>query len=216
MDFLTQPLLSATPDRLATASAEGLANARAALDRFKALAPDTPFDTVVQAWNGIGRQLNGLTGVVALFFQVHPQAELRERAASVEQDVSRFGTELSLDRAAYDRLAALDLQATEDPVARRIVEHALRDFRRAGVDKAESVRERVRALREELVGIGQEFSRNIASDVRTLTISEGTVGLDGLPCRVMSRSRRTRVSSHRTLSVGSAMRAMSTITATSA
>jgi thimet oligopeptidase len=181
MDSLTQPLLTATPERLAAACAERLAAARDALARFESLPADTPFAAVVDAWDAVGRPLNGLTGVAGLHFQVHPDVAQREAAAEVEQEVSRFGTELSLDRAAYERLAALDLDATQDPVARRIVEHALRDFRRAGVDREEPVRGRVRALREELVGIGQEFGRNIAGDVRTITIPEGAAGLDGLP-----------------------------------
>jgi thimet oligopeptidase len=176
-----QPRLTATPDRLAAACTEALANARAALQRLKALPPATPFDEVVAAWDGIGRHLNGLGGVAALFFQVHPDAGVREQAAVVEQELSRFGTELSLDRRAWERLAALDPAASNDPVARRIVEHALRDFRRAGVDRDEPVRARVRALREELVGIGQEFSRNIAADVRTVVVPDGAAGLDGLP-----------------------------------
>jgi thimet oligopeptidase len=181
MDSLAQPLLGATPQRMAEACAAALAAARAALDRFKALPPDTPFLDGVDAWDAIGRPLNGLTGVAGLHFQVHPEAAQREAAAQVEQEVSRVVTEFSLDRAAYERLAALDPGDADDPVARRIVEHALRDFRRAGVDREEPVRARVRALREELVGIGQEFGRNIAGDVRTITLPEGAAGLDGLP-----------------------------------
>ncbi|MHC5209703.1 MAG: M3 family metallopeptidase [Planctomycetota bacterium] len=181
MDSRTQPLLTATPDQLAAACRSALADARTALDRFKALPPETAFEGIVRGWDDIGRHFNGLGGMAGLFFQVHTDLAVREQAAQVEQELSRFGTELSLDREAYDRLAALDLDATDDEVARRIVEHALRDFRRAGVDKDEPVRERVRALREELVEIGQEFSRNIAGDVRSIRIPEGPAGLDGLP-----------------------------------
>ena len=43
----------------------------------------------------------------------------------------------------------------------------LRDFRRAGVDRDDATRARVRELQEELVGIGQDFDRNIRSDTRT-------------------------------------------------
>ena len=135
----------------------------------------------MDAWDAIGRPTNGIAGVCALYFQVHPDAAVREQAAAVEQELSRFGTELSLDREAWERLSALDLGAAADPVARRVVEHALRDFRRAGVDRDAATRERVRALREELVEIGQEFSRNIAGDRRSLRIPEGRAGLEGLP-----------------------------------
>lgn len=135
----------------------------------------------MDAWDAIGRPINGIAGTCALFFQVHPDEAVREQAATAEQDLSRFGTELSLDREAWERLVALDLRAAADPIARRIVEHALRDFRRAGVDRDAATRERVRALREELVEIGQEFARNIASDRRTVRVPEGREGLAGLP-----------------------------------
>jgi thimet oligopeptidase len=181
MDSIVEPLLSAGPAELQAACSAALTQARSALARFKALPLQTPFETVVDAWDAVGRPLNGIGGACALFFQVHPDEAVREQAATVEQELSRFGTELSLDRQAWERLAALDLGAAADPIARRVVEHALRDFRRAGVDKDAATRERVRALREELVEIGQEFSRNIAGDRRTLRIPEGRAGLEGLP-----------------------------------
>jgi thimet oligopeptidase len=181
MDSIVAPLLSAGPAELKTACAAALADARAALERFKFLPTETPFEAVVDAWDSISRPINGITGLCSLYFQTHPDGAVREHAAAAEQQLSRFGTELSLDRQAWERMAALDLGRASDPIARRIVEHALRDFRRAGVDKDEATRQRVRALREELVEIGQEFSRNIAGDRRTVTIPEGRAGLAGLP-----------------------------------
>lgn len=181
MNSIVQPLLSAGPRELEAACTDALAQARAALTRFKSLPPQTPFETVVDAWDAIGRPINGIAGLSGLFFQTHPDGPVREQAASNEQELSRFGTELSLDRAAWERLVALDLARAADPIAKRIVEHALRDYRRAGVDKDEPTRQRVRALREELVEIGQEFSRNIAGDRRTVNIADGHAGLAGLP-----------------------------------
>ena len=54
-----------------------------------------------------------------------------------------------------------------DAATRHYVERTLRDFRRAGVDRDEATRARVRELCEELVAIGQEFARNIRADTRT-------------------------------------------------
>ncbi len=178
------PLLAAGPEALAEAATAALASAAAARDRFVALPAATPFLAAVDAFDALGHDLNTVTGAAGLFFQVHPEHAVRERAASVEQDISRYATELSLDRAVYERLAALDLDSAEakaQPVARRLVEKALRDFRRAGVDRDEATRARVVELREELVLIGQEFSRHIAGDVRTITLPEGRAGLAGLP-----------------------------------
>jgi thimet oligopeptidase len=181
MDTTLQPLLSPDPAQLSAASQEALERARLALDRFKALPDSTTFEEVVDGWDAIGRELNRVAGLAGLFFQVHPQEELRAVAAETDQHVSRFSSDLSLDREAYERLSRLDPDQARDPIAARIVEHALRDFRRAGVDREEAVRERVRRLREELVVIGQDFSRNIAADVRSISLSNPEADLDGLP-----------------------------------
>jgi Zn-dependent oligopeptidase len=179
---LVTPLLDATPSRLQRAAEEALAAARVARDRFVALPREASLVQVADAFDAIGEPLNRVSGLANLFFQVHPAAEMREAAAEIEQDLSRFATDLSLDRAVWERLSAPDLKAAAaqaEPVARRLVEHALRDYRRAGVDRDEATRERVRALREELVLIGQEFARNIAGDVRTIRVP--AADLAGLP-----------------------------------
>lgn len=175
-----ETLFAADVDTLRAACAADLAASKDALARFKALPADLSVKEVLQAHDAIGHPLNRSMGVAHLFFQVHPDPAMREAVAEIEQEVSRFGTELSLDRDVYERLAALDPADAPDPVSRRLLEHALRDYRRAGVDREESVRQRVTALREELVEIGQTFSKNIAGDVREVT-ADSVAELDGLP-----------------------------------
>jgi thimet oligopeptidase len=87
----------------------------------------------------------------------------------------------------YDRLSALRLELqsgggspdTADAATRHYVERTLRDFRRAGVDKDEPTRARIKALRDELTTLGQQFDDNIVADVRTLELD--VKDLDGLP-----------------------------------
>ena len=174
-------LFTVDADAFRAACRDDLAAAREALATLKALPADAPFQTVLEAHDAIGHPLNRTGGLVHLFFQVHPDAAVREAAAELEQELSRFGSELSLDRELFDRLAALDpADAGDDAVARRIHEHALRDFRRAGVDRDEATRRRVLELREEIVELGQQFARNIAGDVRSIEL-DGPDELDGLP-----------------------------------
>src|SRR5262249_31063382 len=111
------PLLSSAPDAFSAACAKALEGARAALARVKSLPAGTQPEAVVDAWDAIGHDLNRATGIAGLFFQVHPDAEMRARAAAVEQETSRFGTELSLDREAFDRLARLDIAPPLHPTA---------------------------------------------------------------------------------------------------
>lgn len=155
-----------------------LASARSRLDSFLALPADESPSRVLEAWDAIARPLDV---PLSLWFQVLPEAELRDLARELQQDVSSFLTELGLSRPAWEKLSALDAGALEDPEERRLLEHALRDFRRSGVDRDQATRERIRALTDELVVVGQEFAKNIAGDTRELVIPEGRAGLNGLP-----------------------------------
>lgn len=172
-------LITADAARFRDATAADLAAARQALAALKALPPTASFEEVLAAHDAIGRPLNRSAGLTHLFFQVHPDGELRAAAAEIEQEVQRFSTELSLDQEVYGRLADLDLDQAPDPVSRRVVEKALDAFRRAGVDRDEATRQRVAQLQERLVELGQAFSRNIAGDVRSVAVEPDQ--LEGLP-----------------------------------
>ncbi|MCP4197889.1 MAG: Zn-dependent oligopeptidase, partial [Proteobacteria bacterium] len=60
------------------------------------------------------------------------------------------------------------------------VKHTLRDFKRSGVDKDDATRNRVKAIKEELVRLAQEFNRNIRDDTRSIEIDD-PAHLQGLP-----------------------------------
>ena len=73
--------------------------------------------------------------------EVHPDEAIRDAARECEQEVSRFYSDLALDREMYDALAAVDV-ASADADTQRFVAHTLRDYRRAGVDKPPEVARR--------------------------------------------------------------------------
>jgi thimet oligopeptidase len=169
--------LCGTPDDLVTGCRADMDRARAEASRAKASGAADPLATL-RAFDAAFAALGEAASRASLARNVHPDATLRDVAEGCEQEVDALSTELSLDRGLYDALVALDVSG-EDADTRYLVEKSLRDFRRAGVDKDEPTRARVRALREELVRIGQEFGRNIKDDVRRLEVDPGE--LDGLP-----------------------------------
>jgi len=116
----------------------------------------------------------------SLFAEVHPSEEVRSLAEERGRAIQKFVTELGQDRDVYDALTSLE-SATDalDPSARRLLRLTLRDFRRAGVDRDEATRARLRELSELAVGLGQDFSRTIRDDVRSIRISPQR--LAGLP-----------------------------------
>ena len=156
---------------------EQLARARELVDRLKTSPPDDA-DGVLGLWNDASLALGNAFAVSSLMSQVHPDESVRTRAEKGEQEAHRLLTEMGLDRALYDVLAAVDPSGL-DAGAGRVLELSLRDFRRAGVDQDESVRERIRAMAERETELAQEFSKNIRDDVRSVVLDASR--LAGLP-----------------------------------
>lgn len=161
------------------------AQVRAAIDDSRARVAsfketEQAFGPTIRAYDSLTHGLNGLSGRVSLFSNVHPDKEMRDLCETLQQEISKLGTELSLDRGLFDRLDAVKPDgASEDET--RLWEHAVRDFRRAGVDRDEATREKISALREELVKIGQRFDKNIIQGGREYVVENGHAGLAGLP-----------------------------------
>lgn len=153
--------------------------ARKALDQLLAIKDKRTIDNTLKLYDEIQMHLDVVSSQSSLMEVVHPDAKLREAAEKATQRASAFYTELSLNRGLYDALAALDI-SNVDAETKYYLQRDLRDFRLAGVDKDEATRKRVKELRDELVLIGQEFDRNIRSDVRTVVV-DGVNELEGLP-----------------------------------
>jgi thimet oligopeptidase len=151
--------------------------ARAEAARARAAGP-RDVEGTLRAFDAAFSALGEAASRASLARNVHPDPALRAAGEAAEQEVDALSTELSLDRGLYDALVALDGSGL-DRATRHLLEKSLRDFRRAGVDRDEPTRARVRALREELVRIGQEFGRNIKDDVRRVELDPGE--LAGLP-----------------------------------
>jgi thimet oligopeptidase len=156
-----------------------IAKAKAAIARMLAVKGPRTVGNTLRPYDDATLELDAASSQAGLMENVHPDSLLRATAEKVSQKVSSYVTELSLNRKAYDALKAIDLGSV-DPTTRFYVEKELRDFRLAGVDKDDATRTKLKTLRDELVKIGQEFDRNIRSDVRTIRVASAAE-LDGLP-----------------------------------
>jgi thimet oligopeptidase len=176
-----QPLVLPTPDAaeswVQARTRDGLAEARALVDRLR---DDPPADAlgVLRQWDEVGRALSNIASVGSLLANVHPDEAVRTSCEQAEVEVDRLVTELRQDRALYDVFAGLDA-AGLDPVAARLLTKTLEDFRRAGVDLDDATRARLTEINARLTAVGQEFSRTIRDDVRTVRVTPDR--LAGLP-----------------------------------
>jgi thimet oligopeptidase len=160
------------------ARADGqLAAARALADGLKTT-PSADADEVLRTWNDVHIAMANASAVGSLFSEVHPDKAVRDRAEEVVQAVQKLGTDLGLDTELYAVFADLDPVGL-DADAARVLEHTLRDFRRAGVDRDVTTRERLRELDEKAVLLSQDFSKTIREDVRRIRVRPEQ--LAGLP-----------------------------------
>ena len=153
--------------------------ARAHLARIESASAPFTEANVLQPLNDLTVELANVGSECSLLSEVHPDEDARKAAEEMVREASRFQTELLQNRALYAALRAID-EAALGEQAKRVATLVRRDMRRTGMELDDAGRARVKVLREELVTIGQEFSRNIRDDVRSVDLA-GADELAGLP-----------------------------------
>tara|TARA_R110002072_G_scaffold98327_1_gene216288 strand:+ start:533 stop:2635 length:2103 start_codon:yes stop_codon:yes gene_type:complete len=123
-------------------------------------------DTLVNVGVSVG------FGEASVIAEANPDPALREVGDTCQQRTSDVLTRLSLSRPIYDRLASIDAAAL-NPREAFLLARNLRDYRRAGIDKDEETRDKVRALNAELAEISTAFSKNLRE-------IQGSVQLDSI------------------------------------
>ncbi|HEU4333145.1 MAG TPA: M3 family metallopeptidase [Candidatus Eisenbacteria bacterium] len=178
-----QPALfyTGSPDAAAFKAAcdDGMKNAKAALDRMLAVTGKRTVANTLEAYNEVIVHAYNVAYPAGLMESVHPDSAYRATAEGVTQEIDKFLTDLSLNRAVYDAIVAVDAKGL-DPETRYFRERTLREFRRSGVDRDEATRKRVSELNERLTLLSQQFSRNIRNDRRFVTVNSAE-DLKGLP-----------------------------------
>jgi thimet oligopeptidase len=166
---------------------ERITKAQQALHRLLAVKGKRTIENTLTLYDEVLTYLDAAGSQSGLIQEVHPDEAVRQAAEKASQKVEGFLTDLSLNRAVYDALSSLDLKGA-DAETRYYVEKTLREFRLAGVDKDEATRKRIKALRDELVLIGQDFARNIRDDKRTVVVDDASE-LEGLPADYIARHK---------------------------
>ncbi len=158
---------------------ERLQNAQEAINRMLAVTGKRTIENTLAPYDEALLYLDAAAQQSGLMQEVHPVEKFRTVSEKISQKVSAFATDLSINRKVFDALSAIDLTGVDEET-RYYVEKTLRDFRLAGVDKDEATRAKIKALRDELVLIGQEFGRNIRDDKDRVTVNS-VAELEGLP-----------------------------------
>lgn len=156
-----------------------LEKAQAGLDQILAVRGPRTIENTLLPYNEMSMHLDLAGSMSGLMENVHPDKDLRAAAEQASQEVSDFVTKLGLNRPLYDAMKAVDMTGA-DAATSYMVEKALRNFRRSGVDRDEPTRKKVEQLNADIVRVGQTFQRNIREGRRTITL-DSPKQLDGLP-----------------------------------
>lgn len=146
-----------------------LINYRARIDALTALDGLRNFDDVMLEQERLEQRLTRAWAPLSHLHAVADSPALREAYASALEKITDFSSELGQNRALYAAVYALS-DAPDFPkwpqAQRAAVEHALRDFKLAGVALEEPARSRFRAIANELAQLSTDFSNAVldASD----------------------------------------------------
>jgi thimet oligopeptidase len=168
-----------SPENLKSRCDHALAEAKDIMATLKSAPEDVGDATTLERYNKLFLALDTEGSLSSLVFNTHPDEKIRNAARICQQEISSFLTELGLDGDLYKSLSAVDT-SNFDVQAKRFVDHLLRDFRRSGVDQNEETRKRLFELDQDLVRLGQEFQKNVRTDVRSIEIDD-VAELKGLP-----------------------------------
>jgi thimet oligopeptidase len=175
---LFEPTVPKSPADMKAYCDKWLGEARAKRDALATLKDARTVDNTLMAMNDLQISIDHVLPFSELMANVHTDKKVRTAAEKCQQDAMALLTEIGLDRRLYDALNAVDMKGAE-PLAVRAMDHLLRDYRRSGVDKDEPTRAQLKKLKDEMVKVGQEFSRRVREDKRTVELTAEE--LAGLP-----------------------------------
>ena len=162
-----------------------VARARTLLDSMLAVKGTRTVANTLEPYDQLQDELSTASGVVGIMAELHPDAATRDMAEELDRSVTAFLDEIPLRLDVYAALRAIDVRRV-DAATRYYVTRELRDFARAGVDKPEDTRTKVKALRDQLTQAMNDFSRNLREGSRKLTDVK-PADLDGLPADYIAR-----------------------------
>ncbi len=139
------------------------------------------YDEAIEQLSLAGAQAGILNSVAA-------DKAVRDQAQLEAQRVAQAASALSLNRAVYEALAAVDLGGANTPISaatKHYVERTLLSYRLAGVDKNQATRDHLQSLHDKATQLSLTFSRNIQEGAKTIEATEAE--LDGLPADYLAR-----------------------------
>jgi thimet oligopeptidase len=153
-----------SPDLVGSIAKEAIARADELVTEAVAAPSPRTWENTIRPLEHAGTVIADAYGQSPFMARVHPAKDVRAKAAEVEERLAKWGTELifrtDLFEAVSEYAGTDEAQALEGTEA-RLVEHWLRDFRRAGHEMSAADQAELKQLQQRLIELQVEFSKNL-------------------------------------------------------
>jgi thimet oligopeptidase len=122
------------------------------------------WDTTVGLLEEAGALVADAYGKGPFLARVHPDKEVQTRAVLLEERLQKWSTDIAFRRDLYETVKAYaegEDAASLSPIRRRLVDHWMRDFRRAGHELDDAARASLQEKQLRLIELQVEFSKNL-------------------------------------------------------
>ncbi len=179
--ILTIPTFETTTEAVTKAADAVLAEADAALDAIGKLPPkQVSFANTIGALDGIGYKVGTVANRLTLIRETSPDAAVREAAEKAVTRIEKWSVGLDYREDVYKSVQAFAKTKPKlAPEQARLLEHTLRDYRRAGLALSPEKRRDVEKRRKELADLTNTFQANVTN--ATAPVEFTRAELDGVP-----------------------------------
>ncbi len=178
---LTIPTFETTPEAVAAAADAVLKEADAALDEIGKLPPKAvTFANTIGALDAIGYKVGTVANRLSLTKETSRDAMVREAAEKAVTKIEKWSVGLDYREDVYKSVQAfVRTKAKLAGESVRLLEHTLRDYRRAGLSLPPEKRREVEKRRKELADLTNTFQTNVTN--ATAPVEFTRAELDGVP-----------------------------------
>src|SRR6478735_8103102 len=155
------------------------------------------FENTALAMERSGQLLNRAAAAFFTLVSADASEEIRELETGLSPRFSAHQDEVYLNKALYERFAAIDTVNLEAESA-RLVEEYLKEFRQSGIQLDAPAQERLRAINADLARLGTEYGQRVKEGMKSAALLvEDAAELAGLPADdVASAAEAARAAGH--------------------
>ncbi|WP_461186862.1 M3 family metallopeptidase [Arthrobacter sp. Z4-13] len=197
LPFAVPPFADIEASHYAKAAEAGFAEHLAEIRAITENPEPVTFENTAVAMERSGQLLQRTAAAFFTLVSADASEEIRELETQLSPRFSAHQDQVFLDKALYERFAAIELDGL-DPESVRLVEEYLKEFRQSGIQLDGPAQERLRQLNAELSRLGTEFGQRVKEGMKSAALLlEDPSDLAGLPADdVAGAAEAARVAGH--------------------